>query len=107
MAEAVAVLAVVHRSLYLRPPISAPVIFMVVPAILFATVRFGLVGATVATLVIALIANGFVVMGIGEPLLSRPELSDRILALQDHPGLYIAVVAADRRVADRTRPPIG
>jgi signal transduction histidine kinase len=59
-----------------------PFIFLIVPAILFATVRFGLTGATLATLVTALIASGFVVSGIGEPLLSRPELSERILALQ-------------------------
>lgn len=58
------------------------VLFIIVPAILFATVRFGLIGATAATLTTALIASGFVVMGIGDPLLSRPELSERILALQ-------------------------
>jgi signal transduction histidine kinase len=81
LAEAIAVLAVVLAvcagAAYFRP-----FIFMIVPAILFATVRFGLVGATVATLLTALIAAFFVVMGIGESLLSRPELSDRILALQ-------------------------
>jgi len=80
-AEAASVLAVVlavcASATYFRP-----FIFMIVPAILFATVRFGLVGATVATLVTALIASSFVVMGIGEPLLSRAELSERILALQ-------------------------
>jgi integral membrane sensor domain MASE1 len=58
------------------------VIFIIVPAILFATLRFGLIGATAATLVTALITSGFVLMGIGQPLFSRPELSDRILALQ-------------------------
>jgi len=80
-AEAVAVftlvIAICVCAAYFRP-----LIFMIVPAILVATVRFGLVGATMATLVTALIASGFVVMGIGEPLLSRPELSERILALQ-------------------------
>jgi signal transduction histidine kinase len=58
------------------------VMFLIVPAILFATIRFGLIGATIATVVTALIASAFVVMGVGEPLLTRPELSDRILALQ-------------------------
>jgi signal transduction histidine kinase len=58
------------------------IIFAIVPAILFATLRFGLVGATVSNLAAALIACGFVVMGIGEPILTRAELSDRILALQ-------------------------
>ena len=59
-----------------------PVIFVMAPAILFTTVRFGLIGATAATFVVALIASGFVVMGIGQPLLSQPELSQRIFALQ-------------------------
>jgi signal transduction histidine kinase len=59
-----------------------PLIFLIVPAILFATIRFGLVGATMATLVAAFIAASFVVTGIGESLLSRAELSERILALQ-------------------------
>jgi signal transduction histidine kinase len=58
------------------------VLFVLAPAILFATVRFGLVGATVATFMTALIASGFVVMGIGQPVLSQPELSERIFALQ-------------------------
>jgi signal transduction histidine kinase len=58
------------------------VIFIIVPAVLFATVRFGLIGATAATLITALLTSGFVLMGIGQPLFSRPELSDRILALQ-------------------------
>jgi signal transduction histidine kinase len=58
------------------------VIFLVAPAILFATLRFGLIGATMATFVTALIAGGFVVMGIGQPLLSQPEISERIFALQ-------------------------
>ncbi len=57
-----------------------PVIFVIAPAILFVTVRFGLIGATLATFVTALIASGFVVIGIGQPLLSQPELSERILA---------------------------
>jgi signal transduction histidine kinase len=81
LAEAAAVLGLVivvcACAAYFRP-----LIFMIVPAILFATLRFGLVGATVATLVTAFIAAGFVIAGIGEPLLSRPELSERILALQ-------------------------
>jgi signal transduction histidine kinase len=58
------------------------ILFIVVPAILFATVRFGMIGATAATLVTTLIVGGFVVFGIGEPLLARPELSERILGLQ-------------------------
>ena len=59
-----------------------PAVFVIAPAILIATVRFGLVGATVATLVTALVTTGFVVLGIGQPLLPLPELSARILSLQ-------------------------
>jgi signal transduction histidine kinase len=57
-------------------------IFVVAPVILFATVRFGLIGATVATFMTAVIASSFVVAGIGEPVLSVPELSGRLFALQ-------------------------
>jgi signal transduction histidine kinase len=57
-------------------------VFAIPPAILFATVRFGLVGATLATFMTALMASSLVVMGIGQPLLSQLDLSDRILALQ-------------------------
>jgi signal transduction histidine kinase len=59
-----------------------PVIFVLAPTILFATVRFGLIGATVTTLVTALLATGFVVLGIGQPFVPISELSLRILYLQ-------------------------
>src|ERR1700676_837129 len=58
------------------------VIFVMAPAILFVTIRYGLIGAALATFATALIASSFVVMGLGQPLLSQPELSERILALQ-------------------------
>ena len=58
------------------------VIFIIVPAILFATVRFGLIGATASNLVTALIASSFVVLGIGQTVLERPPLADQITALQ-------------------------
>jgi signal transduction histidine kinase len=58
------------------------VIFIVVPVILLATIRFGMLGATAATLMIAAIFTTFLVMGIGQPLISHAEVSDRILALQ-------------------------
>jgi signal transduction histidine kinase len=58
------------------------VIFVMAPAILFVTIRFGLVGATAATFLTALIASTFVVMGIGQPILAQPEMSERILGLQ-------------------------
>jgi signal transduction histidine kinase len=57
-------------------------IFIIAPAVLFATLRFGVAGATVATLVIAIIASSFVVLGIGEPIITQSELSERILGFQ-------------------------
>jgi signal transduction histidine kinase len=59
-----------------------PVIFVVAPAILIATIRFGLIGATVTTLVTSLLATAFVVLGIGQPFVPISELSSRILFLQ-------------------------
>ena len=64
-------------------------IFLLAPAILFATARFGIVGATATTFATAIITSTFVVLGIGHPLLSQPELSDRIFALQD----FLAITA--------------
>jgi signal transduction histidine kinase len=59
-----------------------PVVFVIAPAILFATMRFGLVGATATTLLTALLATGFVAFRIGKPFLPMPELSSQILGLQ-------------------------
>ena len=60
-----------------------PVIFLIAPAILLATVRFGVVGASAATFFVTIIASVFVVLDIGQPMfLTQPELSQRIFALQ-------------------------
>jgi len=60
-----------------------PVIFVLAPTILLATVRFGIVGASAATFFVAVIASVFVVLGIGQPIfLTQPELWQRIFALQ-------------------------
>ena len=53
-----------------------------VPAILFSTLRFGLIGATTANLLTALFTSSFVLWNIGEPVLSRSDSSERILAMQ-------------------------
>ncbi len=86
--EAVAILALFVAvgtcAAYFRP-----VIFIIAPAILFATARFGVIGATVATFVTTLIATGFVVMGVGQPLLAQHELSERILSLQ----VFLAIIS--------------
>jgi len=59
-----------------------PFIFLIVPVILFSTLRFGVIGATTSNLVTTIIITVFVVLGIGSPLFTHPEPSDRILALQ-------------------------
>jgi signal transduction histidine kinase len=66
-----------------------PAIFVVAPAILFATVRFGLIGATASTFLIAIIASSFVVFGIGHPFVTQPDPGGRIFALQ----LFLAITS--------------
>jgi signal transduction histidine kinase len=56
--------------------------FMLAPAILITTIRFGLIGATFATFMTAVIATAFVLFGIGQPILPQPLLEERLLALQ-------------------------
>jgi signal transduction histidine kinase len=81
LAEAAAVFAFVIAigfcSAYFRP-----FVFLLVPAILFSTLRFGLIGATAANLLTAFITSSFVVFNIGEPILSRSDSSERVLAMQ-------------------------
>jgi signal transduction histidine kinase len=64
-------------------------LFLTAPIILFTTARFGLIGATIATFVIALTASAFVVAGIGQPVLPQPVLSERIFALQ----IFLAITS--------------
>jgi signal transduction histidine kinase len=59
-----------------------PLVFMTVPVILFATLRFGLIGATTSNLMFAVVTGTFVIFGIGQPLIARAELPDRVVALQ-------------------------
>jgi signal transduction histidine kinase len=65
------------------------VLFIVVPTILFVTLRLGVVGSTMATLLVALFSCTFVVFGIGQPILTQVLLSDRIMALQ----IFLALTA--------------
>src|SRR5262249_5808738 len=98
---AVIVLVAVIASLY------RPVVFIFAPAVLLATFRFGVLGAAVATLVFALIANIVIVKGIG-PSFVQADPSERIFALQIvlaatvFWSLPVAAVLAerDRLVAD-------
>jgi signal transduction histidine kinase len=57
-------------------------IFVLAPAILITTIRFGLIGATFATFVVTVISSAFVLLGIGQPILPQPLLEERLLALQ-------------------------
>jgi signal transduction histidine kinase len=66
-----------------------PAIFVVAPAILFATVRFGLIGATASTFMIAIIASWFVVFDIGHPFLPQLDPGGRIFALQ----MFLAITS--------------
>jgi signal transduction histidine kinase len=59
-----------------------PFAFLLVPAILFSTLRFGLIGATTANLLTALFTSSFVLFNIGEPILARSDSSERVLAMQ-------------------------
>jgi signal transduction histidine kinase len=81
LAEAAAIFALVIAvgicAAYFRP-----FAFLLVPAILFSTLRFGLIGATAANLLTALFTSSFVLFNIGEPILSRSDSSERILAMQ-------------------------
>jgi len=81
LAEAAAIFALVIAvgicAAYFRP-----FAFLLVPAILFSTLRFGLIGATAANLLTALFTSSFVLLNIGEPILSRSDSSERILAMQ-------------------------
>jgi signal transduction histidine kinase len=86
--EAIAVLVLVV-AVALCASYFRSIIFLTAPVVLFATVRFGLIGATVATFVIALLASVFVVLGIGQAALSSPEVSDRMFALQ----LFLAIMS--------------
>ncbi len=108
LGEAASVLAV----LVLAAAIGAyyrPLIFLVVPATLFATMRFKLVGAAVGTLVTAVFATAVIVLDIG-PIYLAPNLDvpGRILLLQVFLGamaLWSLPVAAilderDRLTAD-------
>jgi signal transduction histidine kinase len=81
LTEAAAIVAIVIAvgicSAYFRS-----FIFLMVPAILLATLRFGLIGATTANLLTALFTSSFVIFNIGEPVLSRSDPSERVLAMQ-------------------------
>lgn len=81
-----------------------PIVFVIAPAILLATVRFGIIGATAATLLVAIIASVFVVEGIGQPIIAY---AAQIMAADLRPaGLprhHLVLVTANGRIADGAR----
>jgi signal transduction histidine kinase len=66
-----------------------PFVFLLAPAILLATLRFGIVGATTSTFAVAIVASLFAVLGIGHPMISNADLSTRIFTLQ----MFLAITS--------------
>ena len=56
--------------------------FMVVPVVLIATFRFGVVGAAAGILVIAVVGNICIALGIAPPIFALATIPERILTLQ-------------------------
>jgi len=64
-------------------------LFIFAPVVLFATFRFGVMGAAAGTLVLALVVNIFIVKGIGPAILPQSDLSERIFVMQ----IFLAATA--------------
>ena len=89
IAEAVAIL-LLFIAISVCADYFRPIIFVIAPAILLATVRFGIIGAAAATCMVAIVASFFVVSNVGQPLfLNQPDVSQRIFGLQG----FIAITA--------------
>ncbi len=78
-----------------------PIIFIVAPLILFATIRFGLIGASTATLATALFSSMFVVFDLGAPLISHVDLSVRMQVFLAITALCLLPTAALLTERDR------
>jgi len=66
-----------------------PFVFLLAPAILLATLRFGIIGATTSTFLVAIIASIFAVLGIGHPLIANADIFTRIFTLQ----MFLAITS--------------
>jgi signal transduction histidine kinase len=64
-------------------------VFAVVPVVLLAIFRFGIIGAAVATLLVALVGTAFIINGVGLPVLTQVLPGERILAFQ----IFLATIA--------------
>ena len=63
--------------------------FLLAPAILLATLRFGIIGATTSTFLVAIIASLYAVLGIGHPMIANADISTRIFTLQ----MFLAITS--------------
>ncbi len=66
-----------------------PFVFLLAPAILLATLRFGIIGATTSTFLVAVIASLYAVLGIGHPMIAHADISTRIFTLQ----MFLAITS--------------
>ena len=64
-------------------------VFLLAPAILLATLRFGILGATTSTFLVAIAASMFAVLGIGHPMIENADISTRIFTLQ----MFLAITS--------------
>ncbi len=66
-----------------------PFVFLLAPAILLATLRFGILGATTSTFLVAIVASMFAVLGVGNPMIANADISTRIFTLQ----MFLAITS--------------
>jgi signal transduction histidine kinase len=66
-----------------------PFVFLLAPAILLATLRFGILGATTSTFLVAIVASMFAVLGVGHPMIENADISTRIFTLQ----MFLAITS--------------
>ena len=79
-------------------------LFVVVPVILFAIMRFGVAGGATATFVVGFICSVFPIKGWGAPPVIASEFFRADPGVADLSGGYLALVLAGRRRARRARP---
>jgi signal transduction histidine kinase len=66
-----------------------PFVVLLAPAILLATLRFGIIGATTSTFLVAIVASIFAVLGVGHPMIANADISTRIFTLQ----MFLAITS--------------
>jgi signal transduction histidine kinase len=81
IAEAIGILALIAIVAF-AASFNRAFFFMVVPVVLIATFRFGVVGAAAGILVIAVVGNICIALGIAPPIFALATIPERILTLQ-------------------------